>query len=219
MNPIVLAAVTLLFQLHQATATVTIPSNTLAEQWVAHREEPLAQQQAEDAKRRKHPVRRLVKNIGKNYAHAADEMGKDMAFVFSSDFDPRDKRKAPVNKPAIVLEMSLVDGSTSYLWRFPDNSFAVQGGFADNSILVPIQNENREWVIKYPNGTTGRVVRKGDTTTVYRPDDSITTIKKAPSGDYTVRNDKIGYMGEAHTDRTGLQYELGSWTRQDDQDL
>jgi hypothetical protein len=219
MNPIVLAAVTLLFQLHQATATVTIPANTMAEQWVAHREEPLAQQQADEQKRKKHPVRRLIKNIGANYAHAADEMGKDMAFCFSSDFDPYDKTKAPVDKPAIVLEISLVDASTAYVWRFPDNSFAIQGGYLDNSILVPIQSENNEWVIKYPNGVTGRVVRKGDTTTVYRPDNSITTIKKGNNGNYRVSNDKIGYMGEAHTDPTGLQYELGSWTKQNDQDL
>lgn len=219
MNPIVVAAVTLLFQLQQATATVTIPANTMADQWVAHRTEPLAQQQAEEAKKKKHPVRRLVKAVGANYHHAAEEMGKDMAFVFSSDFDPYDKKNAPVDKPAIVLEMSLVDGSTSYIWRFPDDSFAIQGGFADNSIIVPIKNENNEFVIKYPNGVTGRVVRKGDETKIYRPDSSVTTIKKAASGDYTIDNSKIGYMGEAHTDPTGLQYELGSWTKQNDQDM
>jgi hypothetical protein len=191
----------------------------MAEQWVAHRTEPLAQQQAEEAKKKKHPVRKMVKAIGANYHHAAEEMGKDMAFVFSSDYDPYDKKNPPVDKPAIVLEMSMVDGSTAYVWRFPDDSFAIQGGFADNTVIVPIKNENNEFVIKYPNGATGRVERKGDTTKIFRPDNSVTTIKKASSGDYTITNDKIGYMGEAHTDPTGLQYELGSWLKQNDQDM
>ena len=66
---------------------------------------------------------------------------------------------------------------------------------------------------------TGRVERQGSTTKIFRPDNSVTTIKKAASGDYTITNDKIGYMGEAHTDPTGLQYELGSWLKQNDQDM
>jgi hypothetical protein len=201
------------------TAPDTAATNTMADQWVAHRTEPLWQQQAEEQKKKKHPVRKIIKAVGENYAHAFHEMGKDMAFVFSSDFDPYDKEKAPVDKPAIILEMNLVDGSTAYLWRFPDNSFAVQGGFADNTVIDPLEDKPNEYLVKYPNGAKGRIVRTGSTTKIYRPDDSVTTIEKTPRGDYRMNNDKIGFMGEAHTDPTGLQYELGTWTKGKDGDL
>lgn len=205
--------------LKQATATVSIPANTMADQWVAHRTEPLAQQQAEEAKKKKHPVKNICKALAANYHQSMADMGKDLAFVFTaSDWDPYNKTSAPVDKPAIILELNLVDGSTAYIWRFPDDSFAIQGSYLDNSVIVPIKGENNEFIIKYTNGLTGRVVRKGSTTTIYRPDNTVTTVEKSASGDYRISNDKIGYMGEAHADPTGVQYELGSWTRQNDQD-
>jgi len=243
MNPIAVALVTLIFQattpaattavtepggapaaapqapvLKTGVASVTIPANTMADQWVEHRTEPLWKQQEEEQKKHKHPVRKMIKNIGANYAHAFGEMEKDMAFVFSSDYDPYDKKSPPVDKPAIVLEMNLIDASTAYLWRFPDNSFGIQGSYLDNSVIVPIQGEYNEYVIKYPNGRTGRVVKHGSTTIVYRPDKTITTITKSGQG-FRISNDQLGYMGDAHTDPTGLQYELGSWTKQGDQDM
>ncbi len=197
-----------------APTAQTQPALTQAEVWVQQREQPWATQMAAESKKKKHPVRNFVKAVGKGAASEAKatvgDMAKDCAFVFSvQDIDPYDKSSPPVDKPAIVMEMNMIDGSTCYLHRFPDNSFAVEGGFADNTVMVPTQQH--EFLIKYPNGAQGRFVRSGGGYKIYRSDNSVTTISKNPSGDYEITNDKIGFMGTAHPDETGLQYELGTW--------
>lgn len=163
----------------------------------------------------KGPVRSFMKAVAKGTASefGADSksMAEDMVFVFSAqDIDPYAKKGPPTDKPAIVLKFNLIDGSSSYLRRFPDGSYCIEDGFADGTVLIP--NEDNSYLVKYPNGAKGRLVRQPDgTTIVYRPDNTTTTISKTNSGGYSVRNSKLGYMGEARPDRTGVNYELGVW--------
>lgn len=199
---------------HTAPTPQDGPKLSEAEVWVQQREQPWATKMAAESKAKKHPVRNFVQAVGKGAASevkaTAVGLAQDSAFVFSvQDFDPYDKSSPPVDKPAIIMEMNMVDGSTCYLHRFPDNSLAVEGGFADNTAIVPTQQH--EFLVKYPNGAQGRFVRSGNDYKIYRPDNSVTTISKNPSGDYEIKNDKIGFMGTAHPDETGLQYELGTW--------
>lgn len=189
---------------------------TQAEKWVQKRSGPSFMPQDEDRKEKKRstPVRSLIKSVAKGTAKelgaSLDGMAKDMVFVFSvQDIDPYEKKGPPKNRPAIVLKMTMIDGSTAYLRRFPDNSFAVEDGFADGTVLVP--TERNHYIIKYPNGFNGKVVISSSSIIVYRPDKSITTFKKTMSGGYTATNDKLGYLGEARPDRTGVHYEIGEW--------
>ncbi len=188
-----------------------------AEEWVVNRTSPwlLPGEAVEQKKKHKGPVRSFAKAVAKGTAKelktSMKNMSEDMVFVFSAqDIDPY-KKSAPVNKPAIVLKFNLVDGSSCYLRRFPDGSYAIEDGFADGTVILPEEGA-ASYLIKYPNGVKGRLVRKPNgTTVIYRPDKTITTISKTNSGGFTVRNDKMGYIGEARPDRTGVHYELGEW--------
>lgn len=189
-------------------------SLTEAEQWVLHRTEPWAMQNAAESKKSKHPVKRFVKAVGRGakaeLGQTFSDLAKDTAFVFSvTDIDPYDKSAPPMNKPAVVMEANLVDGTSCYLHRFPDNSFAIEGGFADNTVMVP--QGPSTYLVKYPNGATGELTKKNGEYRIVRSDGSVTTITKKADGEYDINNNKIGYMGSAHPDETGLQYELGSW--------
>ncbi|CAN5317077.1 hypothetical protein BH10CYA1_BH10CYA1_54840 [soil metagenome] len=196
---------------------VTASPLTQAEKWVKQRSMPSwmgPDEEEKKEKKRSTPVRSLIKTVAKGTAKelgaSLDGMAKDMVFVFSvQDIDPYEKKGPPKNKPAIVLKMTMMDGSTAYLRRFPDNSFAVEDGFADGTVLVP--TDRNQYIIKYPNGFNGKVVITANTIVVYRPDKSITTFKKTMSGGYSATNDKLGYMGEARPDRTGVHYEVGEW--------
>jgi hypothetical protein len=200
--------------LQQGGTSVSVHTETEAEKWVDHRNEPLWQQQAEEQKAKKKPIKNFIKAIKGNYKEEMSDMGKDMALLFSvGDKDPYDINKPPIDKPVIMMAINFIDGSTGYLWRFTDDSFAIEGSYLDNTVIVPIKNENNEFIIKYPNGVTGRVVKQGQTTTIYRPDHTTTTLQKRASGDYTINNSKLGYMGEAHGDPSGVNYELGTWTQ------
>ena len=204
-------------QPHAGSLTVTTQATlSQAEKWVKERSLPSFVLPATDKEdKKKAPVRSFMKGIAKGAAKelsaSADGMAKDMVFVFSvQDTDPYDKSAPPKNRPAIVLQFTMIDGSTAYLHRFPDGSFAVDGGFADGTVIVP--NQSGEFVIKYPNGLNGRVVFQGrNKILVYRPDKTITTFQKNLDGGYSINNDKIGYMGSAKPDSTGVKYEMGEW--------
>lgn len=153
-----------------------------------------------------------------NLFNSKSEQAKQEDQVFSTEFvfsaqefmDPYDKSGPPVDKPAIVSKFVLIDGSNCDLRRFPDGSYAIEDGYADGTVIVP--DEASTYLIKYPNGARGKLVRKSSSTIViYRPDKTITTVSKTNSGGYTVRNSKHGYMGEARLDRTGVHYESGEW--------
>jgi hypothetical protein len=189
-----------------------------AEEWVLKRTSPwlLPGDAVKEKEQHKGPVRHFVKSVAKGTAKelgtSLHHMGQDMVFVFScqDDLDPYDKSAPPSDKPAIVLKFNLVDGTACYLRRFPDGSYAMEDGFVDGTVIVP--DEKGTYLVKYPNGARGKLVRKTDgTIEVHRPDNSITTFSKTSSGGYTARNSTIGYMGEARPDRTGVHYELGEW--------
>jgi hypothetical protein len=202
----------------QTGAVTTEAPLSQAEQWVQKRSLPDFVLQDKEDKKKAKPIRSFVKHVAKGVASETaasfDGMAKDMVFVFSTqDIDPYEVKSghAPKNRDAIVLKFTMVDGSSAYLRRFPDGSFAMEDGFADGTVVVRGPSPT-EYVVKYPNGTRGRVVFQGrNTILVYRPDKTITTFKKTADGSYSITNDKLGYMGSARPDRTGVNYEIGNW--------
>ncbi|MBS1957792.1 MAG: hypothetical protein JST89_26640 [Cyanobacteria bacterium SZAS-4] len=188
-----------------------------AEQWAQTRNSPwLSKDDAEqDKQKHKGPVRSFVKAVAKGTAKelgtSASDFAKDMVLVFSvQDIDPYEKKGPPKNRTAIVLKCNMVDGSSCYLRRFPDGSYAIEDGFADGTVLIPRRDTN-DYLVKYPNGTRGRMVKHGDDVTIFRPDNTTTTVEKTAAGGFSVRNTKFGYMGEARPDSTGINYETGQW--------
>jgi hypothetical protein len=190
-----------------------------AEAWAESKTSPWLTAADSDVEKKKHkgPVRSFVKAVAKGTAKelgtSFSDMAKDMVLVFSvQDIDPYDQSKGPPpNRPAIVLKMDLVDGTSCYLRRFPDGSYAVEDGYANGTVLLP-RKETRDYLVKYPNGFQGRMVKSADgNIVIYRPDRTETIFKKNASGGYTATNSKLGYMGEARPDDTGVQYEVGAW--------
>ncbi len=188
-----------------------------AEEWAKTRNSPwLSKDDAEtDKKTHKGPVRNFVKAVAKGTAKelgtSASDFAKDMVLVFSvQDIDPYEKKGPPKNRTAIVLKFTMADGTSCFLRRFPDGSYAIEDGFADGTVLIPRQDTN-DYLVKYPNNTRGRMVKHGDNVTIFRPDNTTTTVEKTMSGGFTVRNTKFGYMGEARPDSTGINYETGQW--------
>jgi hypothetical protein len=153
------------------------------------------------------PVRRVFKGLGKEAKSSAGGMAEGLVFVFSTqDVDPY-ARTAPKDKPYTLLSCQLVDGSFCSVIKYPDSSMKIVGGFADGTIIAPLSAKT--FVVGYPNGTLGRLEKMpNDGYKIYRPDKTITTLKKTASGGYAIRNDKFGYMGEATPDRNGIQYEF-----------
>ncbi|MCC7527206.1 MAG: hypothetical protein IT342_01715 [Candidatus Melainabacteria bacterium] len=188
-----------------------------AEEWAKTRNSPwLSKDDAEtDKKTHRGPVRNFVKAVAKGTAKelgaSASDFAKDMVLVFSvQDIDPYEKKGPPKNRTAIVLKFTMLDGTSCFLRRFPDGSYAIEDGFADGTVLIPRQDTN-DYLVKYPNNTRGRMVKHGDHVTIFRPDNTTTTVEKGMSGGFTVRNTKFGYMGEARPDSTGINYETGQW--------
>lgn len=149
-------------------------------------------------------TKNVAKGLGKELGTSITDMGKDAALVFSvQGIDPYDE-KAPKNEPYRLLDMQLVDGTTAYVVKYPDGSGRIQGGFADGTVLIPNGNE---YLVKYPNGAQGRLDKsQNGVYTLYRPDNTTTTFKKEDGGSYSITNSKIGYMGDAVPDETGLNY-------------
>ena len=158
-------------------------------------------------KRKNGPVSLVAKGLASELGSNASNMMKDTIFVFSArDIDPYDQGP-PTNKPYTALEVRFIDGSQGSLIRYPDRSGKIVGGFADGTIIAPISQNT--FIVAYPNGVRGKMVKESNSQyKIYRPDNSITTIKKTMSGDYSISNDKIGYMGTARTDQLGMQYEF-----------
>lgn len=185
-----------------------------AEAWVNDHNSPWLSAADSENEKKKHsgPVRSLVKAVGKELGTSASDMAKDMVFVFSvQDIDPYEQKGPPTDRPAIVMKCNMVDGTSCYLRRFPDGSYVIEDGFAANTVLIP-RKETRDYLVKYPNNTQGRMVKQPDgTIKIYRPDDTVTTFEKQASGGYRVSNTKFGYMGDARPDRTGVNYEVGTW--------
>lgn len=160
-------------------------------------------------KRKNGPVTMVAKGLASELHTNASDLMKDTVFVFSAkDVDPYDQGP-PSDKPYTALEMRFIDGSQASLIKYPDNSGKIVGGFADGTIIAPISQNT--FIVAYPNGVRGKLVKESDSLyKIYRPDNSITTVKKTMSGDFSVTNDKIGYMGTARTDQLGMQFEFNT---------
>ncbi len=189
-----------------------------AEEWVKSKNSPwlTAEDGETDKKKHKAPVRNFIKAVAKGTAKelstSAEDFAKDMVLVFSvQDIDPYESKGVPKNRPAIMLQFNMADGSKCYLRRFPDGSYAIEEGFANGTVLIP-RRESNDYLVKYPNGVNGRMVKDNTgNITIYRPDKTVTTVAKTASGGYSVSNTKFGYMGDARPDSTGLNYESGQW--------
>ncbi len=200
------------------TATPAAPKVWEAEEWVQSKNSPWLTEADSEVEKKKHkgPVRSFVKAVAKGAAKelgtSFEDMGKDMVLVFSvQDVDPYEQKGVPKNRPAIVLKMNMVDGTSCYLRRFPDGSYAMEDGFANGTVLIP-RKETRDYLVKYPNGVQGRMVKDNSgTITIYRPDKTVTTFAKTADGGYSINNTKFGYMGDARPDSTGVNYEVGTW--------
>jgi hypothetical protein len=160
-------------------------------------------------KRKNGPIRIVAKSLASELGTNSSDMLKDTVFVFSAkDVDPYDQGP-PTNKPYTLLEIRYIDGSSASLIKYPDNSGKIVGGFADGTIIAPTGKNT--YIVAYPNGVRGKLVKvSGVEYKVYRPDNSITTIKQTSSGGYEITNDKIGYMGTARPDRLGMQFEFNT---------
>ena len=141
--------------------------------------------------------------------NSTEGVGRDLLFVFSArnDLDPY-AGKAPSNKPYEFASFRLVDGTMCSLTKYPDGSEKIVGGFADGTIIAPVHKD--KYVVGYPNGALGTMVKVGEKYIIYRPDKTTTTVEKTASGNYKVHNSKFGYMGEGLADQTGLRYDFGS---------
>ncbi len=162
-----------------------------------------------EKKKGHHPIRLVAKALASELGTDASGMLKDSMFVFSAkDFDPYDK-KAPTNKPYTLLEIQMIDGSSASVIKYPDNSGKVVGGFADGTIIAP--SGPKTYIVAYPNGARGKLVKVSNNEyDIYRPDNTITRITKTASGDFDMKNNKLGYLGTARTDTLGMQFEMHS---------
>jgi hypothetical protein len=157
------------------------------------------------------PLKKVFKAAGKELGTSFSDMGKDMVLVFSvQDVDPYSK-SAPKDKPYLLTTIQWIDGTESKVIKYPDDSFKIEGGFVDGTVIVP--KGKRTFTVKYPNGTEGTLESLGGGgSKIFRPDGSITTITKTMGGEYQISNDKIGFMGSAASDPTGLNFEMNTAT-------
>ncbi len=166
-------------------------------------------EQAQPVKSKKGPIKVVAHALAGEFSNDSKNMLRDSILVFSAqDIDPYD-RSAPTDKPYTLCEARMVDGSQASIIKYPDGSGKVVGGFADGTIIAP--SGKNTYIVAYPNGVRGKLVKESSSLyKIYRPDDSITTIKKTSSGGYSISNDKIGTMGDLRTDQLGMQYEFNS---------
>jgi hypothetical protein len=141
--------------------------------------------------------------MAKDLGTSMSDMGKDCILVFSvQDYDPYEE-KPKSNKPYVLAEATLTDGTNAQIIKFPDKSLLVKGGFADGTYACPTTPGS--FNIYYPNGVQGTMKMSADRGyEIHRPDNTITKITKTSSNSYRIENDKIGYIGDMNTDPTGL---------------
>jgi hypothetical protein len=156
------------------------------------------------------PVKIVAKALANEFGNDSKNMLRDAIFVFSAqDVDPYDKHSPPIDKPYTVLEVQLIDGSQASVIKYPDDSSKIVGGFADGTIIIPASLGSNTYIVAYPNGVRGKMVRQSSSLyKIYRPDNTVTTVKKSMSGQFDITNDEIGFMGTAKPDRLGMQYEF-----------
>jgi len=154
--------------------------------------------------RKKH---RIIKGIGKDLGTSFSDMGKDLVLVFSvQDYDPY-AQHSPPKGPYVLGEARFNDGTSADIIKFPDNSLRVKGSVMDGTYACPDGKGGA--TVYYPNGVQGTMKQlPGGGVEIFRPDKTITTIKKNMDGSYRISNDKAGYIGDINTDQSGFNYEF-----------
>jgi len=169
----------------------------------------MAAQPAPVEKKKHHdPVKLLFKGLASEMGTDMKDTMQDSVFVFSAkDVDPY-KKKTPKDRPYTALEVQFVDGTTARVVKYPDGSARIDGAHFNGAVIAP--SGVGTYIIAYPNGTRGKIVTIDDGYRIYRPDNTITTLKQGMGGDYEINNNKLGYLGSAHSDKYGMQYEFAS---------
>lgn len=162
---------------------------------------------ASSTKKKKRKKFKVIRGLGKELAKSGEYLAKDLSLFLSvQDIDPYEKKSPPLNKPCVVLQIQYTDGQRCSLIRFPDRSFRAKGSIFDGTVLIP--DGDKTFIVKYPNGARGKLVRiNSNLIKSYRPDGTVTTMQKQMGGQFSIRNDKQGYLGSARTDRSGITYE------------
>lgn len=150
----------------------------------------------------KHPI---LKGLAKELSMEMGDLAKDTFMAFSvSGKDPYEMPDNP-NIPYIYAAAHFVDGSVSHMWKYPDGSFRVDGGFLDGTYACP--QPDGLFIVQYPNAARGTMKVTGDGGEIIRPDNTITTFTRAGQK-LRIANSKLGYMGDISKDETGLSYEF-----------
>lgn len=152
-----------------------------------------------------HPKHPILKGLKKELGMEMDDMSKDAFMAFSvSGRDPYEMPDHP-DIPYIAAEAQFVDGSSCHMWKYPDGSWRVAGGFLDGTFAC--KQPDGLFIVQYPNGARGTMKLTTEGGEIIRPDNTITTFTKAGEA-MRVVNSKLGYMGDINKDRTGLSYEF-----------
>lgn len=169
----------------------------------------MAAQPTDPSTHKKHrPVSLLFKGLASEAGTDLSAFMKDSIFVFSAKAVDPYAKEASSDRPYTAAEIRFVDGSSARLIKFPDGSSKIEGGYADGTIIAP--NGKDTYIIAYPNGVRGKVVESAGQYQIFRPDNTVTTVKRTMSGDYSIDNNKLGYLGTARPDNEGMQYEFRS---------
>jgi hypothetical protein len=156
-----------------------------------------------DPKKKQH---KILKGIGKELGMEMGDLGKDMFLAFSvSGKDPYEMPKNP-DIPYVYAEAQFIDGSSSHIYKYPDASFRVQGGYLDGTYAC--QQPTGEYIVQYPNGAQASMHMSPEGARIVRPDNTVTTMSHVGSGSFRVVNSKLGYIGDVTPDTTGLSYEF-----------
>lgn len=149
---------------------------------------------------------RLIKGLGKELGMEMGDLGKDLFLAFSvQGCDPYERPDNP-NIPYIIGSAQFVDGSYSHVYKYPDHSLRIMGGFLDGTYAC--EQADGLFIVQYPNGARGTMKKSGAGCEVLRPDNTVTTVSRVGNSAYRVNNNKLGYMGDLKPDVTGLDYEF-----------